>query len=498
MKYQAILKSRYKIILTYTSVIIFGVAILNLLPLIFLFFDTSDVQYVSSFIYSAIISFLVALFLLTIGDRSILKSDHHVNPLTQKEGGIIVLLVWIISTLLVSLPYLFWGKLNFTQSYFEGVSGLTTTGLSMVDVTQTPKIFLAWRSLTQFVGGAGFAVIMLSSIIGPGGLGLYYAEGRSEQILPNIVNSTKIIMFIYSFFITSGVIIYTLLGMPFFDAINHSIAALSTGGFSTQTNSIGEYNNFSIELFTILLMLIGTTNFAALYLLFKKKFREFFKISEIRFGILLILIFPLLMMTILLPVYSTMRNSMRISSFQTISAISTTGFSTVSFDKWSQSSVFIMIVLMMIGGGTGSTAGGIKQYRIFLLLKSLWWNFQDYISPQRKITQHKINKPEGIYYVQKKAFVQNVNFISLYLFVYIIGVLILTMNGYSLIDSMFEYASCLSTVGLSVGLTSPNANGIVLWTEIIGMFLGRLEFLIVFFSIIKMFKDMKEYKQSRD
>jgi trk system potassium uptake protein TrkH len=497
MKYQAILRSRYKIILTYTSVIIFGVAILNLLPLIFLFFDTSDVQYVNSFVYSAIISFLVALFLLTMGDRSILKSDHHVEPLTQKEGGIIVLFVWIISTILVSLPYLFWGKLNFTQSCFEGVSGLTTTGLSMVDVSQTPKIFLAWRSLTQFVGGAGFAVIMLSSIIGPGGLGLYYAEGRSEQILPNIVNSTKIIMFIYSFFITSGVIVYTLLGMPFFDAINHSIAALSTGGFSTQVNSIGEYNSFPIELFTILLMLIGTTNFAALYLLFKKKFREFLKIGEIRFGILLILLFPLMMMIILLPLYSSLQDSLRVGTFEVISAMSTTGFSTVSYINWPESAVFIMIVLMIIGGGTGSTAGGIKQYRIFLLLKSLWWNFQDYISPQRKITQHKINKPEGIYYIQRKAFVQNVNFISLYMLIYIFGVLILTANGYSLIDSMFEYASCLSTVGLSIGITSPNADGIVLWTEIVGMFLGRLEFLIVFFSIVKMLKDIKEYKKSR-
>jgi trk system potassium uptake protein TrkH len=417
--------------------------------------------------------------------------------LTQKEGGIIVLFVWIISTILVSLPYLFWGKLNFTQSCFEGVSGLTTTGLSMVDVSQTPKIFLAWRSLTQFVGGAGFAVIMLSSIIGPGGLGLYYAEGRSEQILPNIVNSTKIIMFIYSFFITSGVIVYTLLGMPFFDAINHSIAALSTGGFSTQVNSIGEYNSFPIELFTILLMLIGTTNFAALYLLFKKKFREFLKIGEIRFGILLILLFPLMMMIILLPLYSSLQDSLRVGTFEVISAMSTTGFSTVSYINWPESAVFIMIVLMIIGGGTGSTAGGIKQYRIFLLLKSLWWNFQDYISPQRKITQHKINKPEGIYYIQRKAFVQNVNFISLYMLIYIFGVLILTANGYSLIDSMFEYASCLSTVGLSIGITSPNADGIVLWTEIVGMFLGRLEFLIVFFSIVKMLKDIKEYKKSR-
>ncbi|MBG0765661.1 MAG: TrkH family potassium uptake protein, partial [Tissierellales bacterium] len=144
--------------------------------------------------------------------------------------------------------------------------------LSVVDVTKTENIYLFWRSLMQFFGGAGLAVIMLSAIVGPHGLGLYNAEGRSDKLMPNVRKSTKLIMTIYSGYVVAGVILYVLFGMPWFDSVNHSMAALSTGGFSIKPGSIGDYNNLGIELVTIVLMFLGTINFTAHYIQFHLKF----------------------------------------------------------------------------------------------------------------------------------------------------------------------------------------------------------------------------------
>ncbi|HSH51964.1 MAG TPA: potassium transporter TrkG, partial [Bacteroidales bacterium] len=177
--------------------------------------------------------------------------------------------------------------------------------------------------------------------------------------------------------------------------------------------------------------------------------------------------------------------------FEIISALSTTGFSTVGYGNWDGFAVFVMIVLMIIGGGAGSTAGGLKQYRVYIMLKSLIWDIKGYLLPKNVIRQNYVNRPEGKYYVTKNHILEVSNFTTLYMITYAIGVGILLLNGYPLKDSMFEFASSLGTVGLSVGITSPHAPSIVLWTQTIGMMLGRLEFIVVFFAAMKIIKDAK-------
>ncbi|WP_202707618.1 TrkH family potassium uptake protein [Sporosalibacterium faouarense] len=492
MIYLEQLRERYQLIVGYVGIILIGVGIALLLPLLILPVYQSEVNQIFYFLIPSILAIMSGLLMR----RS--KKYANEETLTLHEGGVIVVLSWLLTVVISGLPFILSGQLNFTQAMFEAVSGWTTTGLSVVDVTKTPNTFLLWRSIMQLFGGAGLAVVMLSAIIGPHGLGLYNAEGRSDKLLPHVAKSTKLIMMIYMSYVTTGVILYILAGMPWFDSINHSIAALSTGGFSTVTGSIGEYDSLAIELITIVLMFLGTINFAAHFILLKGQVKNFFKVGEIRFMFLLLtLAIPIIIFVSMIPLYESISKSIRVGLFETISALSTTGFSTVGYGDWNSFGVFILIIFMIIGGGAGSTAGGMKQYRVYIMIKSLIWNIKSYFLPQRSVRQEYVNRPEGKYYVSKDHVFEIGTFTTIYFIVYAIGVLILLAHGYNLQDSMFEFASSLGTVGLSVGITSPSAPVMVLWTEIVGMMLGRLEFFVIFFAGIKIFKDLRLISKNR-
>jgi trk system potassium uptake protein TrkH len=278
--------------------------------------------------------------------------------------------------------------------------------------------------------------------------------------------------------------------MGLFDSINHSMAAISTGGFSTQTASIGHYDNLQIEIVTIILMFLGTINFATHYTLLRAKIKTFFKNAEIRFMIVvLLLLTPILMFFSLNMLYPRLGENFRITFFQIVTALSTTGFSTIDFAGWPVFANFIIILLMLVGGGTGSTAGGIKQYRIYLILKSIYWEIKEQFLPRRNISSNYLWRGEHKFYINSEHVKQVANYIILYLFTFFIGVGIHTAYGYSLLDSMFEFGSALGTVGLSIGLLSPESPLGIIWTQTLGMFLGRLEFLIILYAGIKLFKD---------
>ena len=189
--------------------------------------------------------------------------------------------------------------------------------------------------------------------------------------------------------------------------------------------------------------------------------------------------------------FSDLSKSVRVAFFEIVSGISTTGFSTVSYNNWNDFGIFILILMMIVGGGTGSTAGGIKQYRVYVLLKSLWWNIKSYILPRNIVKEYSVKRPDGRFYVSDKHIIEICSVATVYIISFLIFVIILMAHGYGLKESMFEIASCLSTVGLSMGITSPEAPNMVLVTEIIAMFLGRLEFIVIFYSILKIIKDFK-------
>ncbi len=487
MSYKNFLKYRYSLITKYIGVLVMMVGGAILSPLITLFLYPEEWPYVKFFIYAALIAFLLGYLLYSkTGDQK------EKTTLNLTEGGVIVVVSWIIAIFFSALPFVWGLKMDWTLAVFEAVSGLTTTGLSVMNVENTPAIYLLWRSIMQMLGGAGLVVIALSSILPTQGMGLYMAEGRTDQLLPHVRRSTKMIIKIYLGYITAGTLLYVVSGMGLFDALNHSMAAISTGGFSTVQASIGHWNNPGIELVTIILMFLGTINFATHYTLLQGKVKKFFHNGEIKLmGLLLVIFTPLIIFVSLQGIYQNLATSVRHGFFQLVTALSTTGFSTIDFNAWPVFANLVIVLLMLIGGGTGSTAGGIKQFRIYLILKSIYWEIKGHFYPRRAIMEEYVWRGEDKWYVKAEHIKEVANYILLYLITYFTGVLIFLAYGYSLQDSLFEFASALGTVGLSVGITGASAPYPILWTEIVGMMLGRLEFFVIIYALIKLLRDIR-------
>lgn len=485
MRVDVNLKQRYRAILSYTGLILLLAGVLMLAPLLTLVAWPYEWVYSEGFIFPAIV-----LAGIGAGMWRIFRTRNSVVVLTVQEGGVIVLLSWVTVFLFSAMPFMLVQKLNFTQAVFEAISGYTTTGLSVVDVTKASHLILLWRSIMQLAGGAGLAIIMLAAIAGPAGPGLSVAEGRSEQLVPHVRESAKLVMVIYSGYISVGILAYWLAGMDLFDAINHSFPAVSTGGFSTRPESIGHWDSVVIEAVTIPLMILGNLNFLTAYLLLHGKFKAVYRNGEVRLMAVLIPVCVfVLFLLVCRGIYPALDKSVRVAVFETISALTTTGFSTTGYGNWNSIGVLVLTILMIIGGGTCSTAGGIKQYRMYLLLKCLLWEIRRPFLPRTAVVEHYIWQGERKDFISDARIRQVATFVFLYFVTYIIGSGILAAHGYDLKNALFEFASALSTVGLSIGVTTASSPPSVLWTEILGMFLGRLEFFVILVSVGKIVRD---------
>lgn len=211
----------YKVALGYIGILTMIVGGIMLLPLLVLVGFPEEARYAVNFLIPATVA-LAAGFCLSLFLRG-----EKIEQLTLRQDTVIVVAVWLVATLFSALPFLLSKQLNFTQAYFEAVSGWTTTGLSLVDVTVTPKMYLMFRSIMQFFGGVGLVLVMLSALSGTYGMRLYSAEGHSDKLLPNLAKSARMIMSIYAGYVGAGTVLYVLFGIPLCDAVNHSICALS-------------------------------------------------------------------------------------------------------------------------------------------------------------------------------------------------------------------------------------------------------------------------------
>ncbi len=485
-RYQAFLRQRYCAIGGYTGLVclIAGLGILS--PLLALIFYPEEWRLAGGFL-------VPGLLLSTLG----WAAWHWLTPrngrsLTLQEGSVIVVLAWLLVILFGTVPFLWISGLTLTQAFFESTSGWTTTGLSVVDVTQAPRLILLFRSITELYGGAGLAIITLSAIAGPSGAGISSAEGRSEQLAPHVRRSAKLVLSIYSGYVAIGIIALRIAGMDWFDAVNHAFAALSTGGFSTRADSIGYWNSVPIEVVTWVLMLLGGFNFVLSYLILRGKWLSLWRDGQMRLQALLLGVSAIVLWVGGTgAVYGSVEKALRVALFEPISALTTTGFSTVGYGDWSGLGWLILILLMLVGGGAGSTAGGIKQMRIYILYRSLLWEIQQMLMPDRLVSEPKIWQTNNRRFLDDAQVRQTALFVFLYLVTYGVICLIMAGHGYSLEESLFETASAMSTVGLSVGVTAPDAPSTLLWTEIVAMFLGRLEFLTVLVGLIRLLRDIR-------
>ena len=484
MREKEYLKQRYCAIISSVGMILVLLGLLMLTPLLVLPAYPGEAGNAWAFALPACILGLAGLPL-----KKLFRTASQ-RALSIEEGGMIVLISWIVAVVFSALPFMFLLGHTFSQAVFEAVSGWTTTGLSTVDVTKAGPMILLWRSITQLAGGAGLAVIMMSAIVGPTGAGISIAEGRGDQLVPQVRQSARLVLIIYAGYAVVGTLSYRAVGMSFFDAVNHTFAAISTGGFSTHVESIGYWDSPAVESVSIPLMLIGNMSFVTAWSLLRGRFWFVIRNGEVRVMAVLI---PLSAMAVLIftshSIYPGFAKATRVAAFETISALTTTGFQTVGYGNWNDFGLFILILLMLIGGGTCSTAGGVKQFRVYLLWKLLVWEIARALLPRSVIMERPLWEDDRRVFVSDIRVRQVGVFVFLYSATYLLGVLVMCSYGYTLKEALFEFASALSNSGLSVGVVSPQMPCPAMWALTVAMFLGRLEFLVVITSLIKLVGD---------
>ena len=455
------------------------IGLLVITPLAILPFYPQDLGYAVYFLLTGLLSILAGGLVCVFGKRETYFSADRLTA--QRHSNNTVLFTWFWGIAVGAMPFFLSGQLRLVQSLFESVSGWTTTGLSVMDVTQTSHIFLFYRSFMQYCGGLGFVMMMVMLVSGKRSMDLFNAEGHPDKLMPNLKQTAQTIFAMYIIFLILGTAAYMVCGMPLFDSLCHAMCSLSTGGFSTRLGSIGEYHSLSIEIVTIVLMLIGTTNFAVLLLLLRGKWRQAAKVSEVRFLFLLLLVFvPLMGLSLSRELGMGFWEGLRHGLFNASSALSTTGYATMPYESWPAFSIGLMILLMLIGGGIGSTAGGLKLTRVYLILRLTGQNIKRKLLPQRCVDTPTYVKAQGKTKIDGELSSDTVAFVGCYLLLFIAGALLLTLTaGCGLEEAMFEFASALGTVGLSIGLTGTATNNATLIVEMLGMILGRLEIFIV-------------------
>ncbi|MGI6679757.1 MAG: TrkH family potassium uptake protein [Dehalobacterium sp.] len=410
------------------------------------------------------------------------------ETIRQREGFAIVTLGWIMASLFGALPYMLTGTLtSFTDAFFETMSGFTTTGasvLSNIEVISHGVVF--WRCLTHWLGGMGFMLLFVAllSQIGGGGLQMFKAEapgGRlAEKIKPRIQDSAKILWLTYCV-LSLGLMFCLLLGgMNLFDSLCHAFGTMATGGFSTKSQNIGYYNSPYIQWVITLFMFGAGTNLALFYHSIYKRSGAFRKNEEFRLYVLIILIGVILVFFDLIKNQpGGVEETLRMAAFQVVSILTTTGYASVDFNQWPIFSKIIIILLMFVGGCSGSTGGAIKVGRLLILIKHTSVEIFRLIHP-RSIKYLKIDNK----IVPENIVLNTLQFFFLYITIFFIGTAIMGALGLDLVESLTAVISSLSNVGFGLGDVGPSGSfahipGVGKWVLSFLMLLGRLEIFTV-------------------
>ncbi len=440
-----------------------------------------------SFIYNEpryIVPFLSSAAISAVIGFTFVKLFKIETQITLKSAMVFSTIIWLIACALGALPYYISGELSYLNSYFEAMSGFTTTGFSMYSNLNAVSFTMNfWRAFTQWIGGLGIIFLLLALLRSTGAdvMRLYLAEGREERLRPSIKHSTRVIVYIYVFFTALGIILFLIAGMPLFDSVFYTFTALSTGGFGMQNTSILFYNSVWIEIAAMILMMIGATNFALHYTVLKGNWKEYFRDIETKVAFSLIILSTILV-TFVLYSHQVYGNDLllnfRFALFQMVSAISTTGLQTAFYpdilSKWIGLGTFLMTIIMIIGAGSLSTGGGIKWLRLGVLLKGISWQVKSFILPGKAVMAKKIHHVTELKVTDDVLRITGA-FVFTYLVIYIISIVIVLIYYNDISRVIFEVASALSNVGLSSGIITPDSPVLVKLVFIIDFWVGRLE-----------------------
>ena len=444
-------------------------------------------EFDSSFISSGIITVIFGILFF-------LSNLDHDKKLNLPQAFLLTGLSWLSIAIFGSLPFIFSNlNLSFTDAFFESMSGITTTGSTIIqDLEIAPKSILLWRAILQWLGGIGIIVmaITLMPIMNVGGMQLFKISSNdtAEKILPKSKQISIRLIIIYSTLTLVCAFFYKVFGMSFFDSLTHSMTTIATGGFSNYNQSIGYFDSYLIEITCMIFIILGSIPFIA-YIKFLNGDRKIFVTDSQVLGFFKVIIFSIFILILYLLITSSFQNgSFRSISFNVISILTGTGYVTKDFDQWGNFSLIFFLILMFIGGCAGSTACGIKIFRVQLLYLFLINQLKKMIYP-RGIFVIKYDKN----IIDDKFMSSVVSFIFLYIVIFFCMMAILSLTGLDFVSSISGAATSISNVGPGLGETiGPNGNFSSLensskWVLSLGMILGRLELFAILVLFIPSF-----------
>ena len=470
---------RLKHISNFIGILLFFLGISMAVPLtVSLFYEDGSAK---SLLYSMLITSMAGLLLF------ICTRGHGDTPLNHRDGVAIVTFGWIAAGLFGTLPFLFSGSIpDFTNAYFESISGFSTTGASILaEIESLPEGILLWRSQTQWLGGMGIIVLSIAILpfLGVGGMQLYKAEIPSpvvDKLKPRISDTAKTLWKVYLLITALEVIFLYGGGMSFFEAVCHAFCTMPTGGFSPKNISIAHYNSAYFDTVIIFFMLLAGINFSLHYKLIKGDFTIFGRDPECRLFLLLIGLFTVAVgLNIYGAVYDSLARAIRYAAFQVSSIITTTGFATADYGRWPSFSQKILLLCMFLGAMAGSTGGGIKIMRIMLLAKHCYREIFRIIHPHA-ITSVKLGGRPVPADILNSVW----GFFILFLGLFIAASLIMAYMGLDMITAFSSVAASIGNIGPGLGLVGPAKNYLTIpltgkWVLIFCMLLGRLEIYTV-------------------
>lgn len=453
-------------------VLIEGLFMLATLPVTYIYRGL----YAFSMPFSALITLLTGLILI------IATRQHRGDTIKSHDGVFIVCISWLVLSLFGAMPFLLSKSVpNFTDGFFEAMSGFTTTGATILTRLETvPKDILFWRSMTQWIGGLAIIVFSLAILpyLGMSGMQLFVSEINGityDKLHPRIMHTVRRIWFIYLFFTLLETLLLYRGDMDFYDALCHSMSTISSGGFSTRTGNIGQFSNYSQVVITVFMVLSGC-NFSLLLLSLSWRSFTILKNQEFRTFLLYIIFTGIgVGIVLLFACHKSFGSAFRESFFSVISAFTTTGFFIGDNDAWPTFLYVVLFMLMFIGACSGSTSGGIKIFRHLLFVKNSMLELRRIIHPNA-VLPVKVNgkaiSSSGVY--------KHTTFIFIYFLVFLIGAIILLALGTDFETSIGASVAALSNVGTGIGEVGPGGSYYIFptgakWMLLLLMLLGRVE-----------------------
>jgi len=471
-------------------------SILNLFSVLVLFFSFSYIfPIVVSIIFDdgALHIFVKTLIAISlIGIIGLAATRNINNELSQKDGFVIIVMFWVVLSVAGSIPF-YLGGMSIIDSFFESMSGITTTGATVIsNIDALPESVLFYRQMLQWMGGMGLIVLAIAvmPLLGIGGGQIYKTEipgAMGEQRLtPRIKETAQALWSIYLGLTILCALLYYLGGMSAFDAISHAMSTVAIGGFSTHNESIGYFNSSTIEIICIIFMLLSAFSFTLHYFaIYKRKPLKYFYDPEFRFFFSILLL--VLAVSLFINSFTDYENSPNFKEivFHSVSMITTTGFSTSDTSDWPLSVSFLLLVGAFVGACSGSVGGGVKSWRVMIMLNHAYSNIMKMIHPNSVISL-KI----GSRSVDDEVATSVWGFFSIYVISFMILLLAVLTSGLDLESAFSAVGACLNNLGPGLGAVSENYSNISSFTKSIlafAMLLGRLEIFTLLVILTPMF-----------